>query len=1079
LVRAPTIIKGPLVQHVFSSSVASLLVTASAVADVIGVTASVRPVTGGLLVNVYAATNSSTDSIFSVSGGQTGRIATTAPGGFRHGAGGASVFAPTGGEQGWTTLDSFLTVGGGFVGSSNAWTANGSTQGDPNWNVTYFSTDTGELTTVNAFNNPSDDSGFTNPHTSTVAPAGGWFIPGGTSSPARPLSSLGSARLPHLEVNGTNYGASGPAAANATHGFLVAQLFVSQLSVPDAPSPAIIEWRDMRFFFRRSDGTGGSAIHSLVIGSGDSDGDGVPDVGDPCPAVAGPCGGCPQNACGTCGAAADSDADGIPDCLDNCPAAANPAQADCNGNGIGEACETFADCDGNGLPDSCDIVQGGASLDCNTNGTLDSCEIAQNPGLDCNGNGIVDACEIANGSASDVDGNGIPDECKPDCNDNGLPDAYEVASGLVPDCNGDLIPDTCQGAIIVDESSPNLGPPSGMEERVHTFASVPFAAGPVSVVIDARGDLNGQTEFIDVYLNDAGPRRCFAADGSDCPKTADRATLQLAVAEYNQLVAATGQLVVRLQSPPTVDPTECKGMGMTKVALRYVGIGPKSDCDGNRRLDICDVAGGIGDCNANSLPDSCDIARGLLPDCNQNGVPDPCEIASDPAIDCDGNGVPDSCDLATSAAKIDCDGDGRIDSCQVAENPASDCNQNGRPDSCDIVTGGTATDCDGDGRIDSCQVAENPASDCNQNGRPDSCDLSSGESADIDGNSRPDECQTVRVPADHPTIQAAIAAAPATEMRIIEVAAGVFAGPVDFMGKPVIVKGAGAGVTVIDGAGASGSSVVRFSGGEPPIAVLERVTVRGGTTGSPLPGAPQFLTGGGIQSVQSAASIRDCTIESNFASFGGGGYWLNSSGSIERCTFRSNASGADGGGFQLFGGAVTVMDTVVESNASNGRGAGVHAVGGMHLLMRVTVRSNQSSNLVGGVSWVSAGSPSATLTLQDCLVTSNTAAIVQGGIGVVSDGGAPTLQLAATTVCGNLPRPNIAGAWTNLGGNTVCVCIADINGDDVVNGTDLGLLLSAWGPCTSGDCPADLIADGVVDGGDLGTLLGRWGACPP
>jgi hypothetical protein len=58
------------------------------------------------------------------------------------------------------------------------------------------------------------------------------------------------------------------------------------------------------------------------------------------------------------------------------------------------------------------------------------------------------------------------------------------------------------------------------------------------------------------------------------------------------------------------------------------------------------------------------------------------------------------------------------------------------------------------------------------------------------------------------------------------------------------------------------------------------------------------------------------------------------------------------------------------------------------------------------------------------------------------------------------------------------VCIADINGDDVVNGTDLGSLLAAWGPCTSGDCPADLNADTVVDGGDLGVLLGRWGACP-
>ena len=47
---------------------------------------------------------------------------------------------------------------------------------------------------------------------------------------------------------------------------------------------------------------------------------------------------------------------------------------------------------------------------------------------------------------------------------------------------------------------------------------------------------------------------------------------------------------------------------------------------------------------------------------------------------------------------------------------------------------------------------------------------------------------------------------------------------------------------------------------------------------------------------------------------------------------------------------------------------------------------------------------------------------------------------------------------------------ADLNCDGVVNGADLGLLLSAWG--TSG--PGDLNGDGVVDGADLGLLLASW-----
>ncbi|MFO0875036.1 MAG: hypothetical protein U0575_13830 [Phycisphaerales bacterium] len=52
----------------------------------------------------------------------------------------------------------------------------------------------------------------------------------------------------------------------------------------------------------------------------------------------------------------------------------------------------------------------------------------------------------------------------------------------------------------------------------------------------------------------------------------------------------------------------------------------------------------------------------------------------------------------------------------------------------------------------------------------------------------------------------------------------------------------------------------------------------------------------------------------------------------------------------------------------------------------------------------------------------------------------------------------------------------DLNGDDHVDGADLGLLLGAWGTCAScANCPADLNHDCVVDGADLGLMLGSWG----
>jgi hypothetical protein len=54
---------------------------------------------------------------------------------------------------------------------------------------------------------------------------------------------------------------------------------------------------------------------------------------------------------------------------------------------------------------------------------------------------------------------------------------------------------------------------------------------------------------------------------------------------------------------------------------------------------------------------------------------------------------------------------------------------------------------------------------------------------------------------------------------------------------------------------------------------------------------------------------------------------------------------------------------------------------------------------------------------------------------------------------------------------------ADLFRDFNVNGADLGILLSQWGPNTP-LTESDLNNDGVVNGADLGLLLSFWGACP-
>jgi len=140
------------------------------------------------------------------------------------------------------------------------------------------------------------------------------------------------------------------------------------------------------------------------------------------------------------------------------------------------------------------------------------------------------------------------------------------------------------------------------------------------------------------------------------------------------------------------------------------------------------------------------------------------------------------------------------------------------------------------------------------------------------------------------------------------------------------------------------------------------------------------------------------------------------------------------------------------------------------------VRNTRAFNVVAGVSWVPATVASAFLQIDNCTITGNSAKVVQGGLGVLDTTNSTTCSLRSTEVCGNLPRPNVSGAYVDLGGNTICDCVGDLTFNGEVNGADLGLMLGAWGACT-GSCASDLNRDGVVNGADLGLLLSAWGSC--
>jgi len=100
----------------------------------------------------------------------------------------------------------------------------------------------------------------------------------------------------------------------------------------------------------------------------------------------------------------------------------------------------------------------------------------------------------------------------------------------------------------------------------------------------------------------------------------------------------------------------------------------------------------------------------------------------------------------------------------------------------------------------------------------------------------------------------------------------------------------------------------------------------------------------------------------------------------------------------------------------------------------------------------------------------------------INDFVTPTANMRIRFSVADFPDNSLTEAgvdWVTVTGvecTAVNPCPADLNGDDIVDGNDLGSLLGQWGACVG--CAADFNGDNVVDGNDLGTLLGQWGNCP-
>lgn len=229
---------------------------------------------------------------------------------------------------------------------------------------------------------------------------------------------------------------------------------------------------------------------------------------------------------------------------------------------------------------------------------------------------------------------------------------------------------------------------------------------------------------------------------------------------------------------------------------------------------------------------------------------------------------------------------------------------------------------------------------------------------------------TIHVPADKPTIQAAIDAA--VNGDTVLVADGTYTENIDFKGKAISVKSVnGAKTTIIEGNKID--YVVKFQTNEGPTSILDGFTI---TSGYP----------GGVNIGGSSPTVQNSTITANTGCTGvginiGSGAPLIQNNIISNNVQAGCSGGPGGGGIEIIGssvGAQIIGNTITGNNSGdgvNGGGIGLWTPGPV-LIQGNFISGNTASNGGG----IGGANDTSGVRIVENVITGNTALAAGGGI---------------------------------------------------------------------------------------------------